>query len=662
MGKNIFACITLALVGKISFAQPAIISFFPTSGPVGTSVVITGINFNTSAINNIVYFGSVKATVTTATSTSLTVIAPAGITFQPISVTSNGLTAFSNKPFIITYTSGTLTTNSFASRVDLSANPVAPSPICISDIDNDGKPDIVAGSVAGAVSIYKNNSSGSNLSFATQVNFSAGDYHYNIAIGDLDGDGKQDIVVPNFGFNTISILKNTSSAGTISFSPSLNYVAGVETYGIAISDLDSDGKPDIVSTNQANATVSVFRNTSMAGSISFAPKIDFITNITPRGMAINDINNDRKPDLVIASQYGHCISILENTSTPGNISFAAKVDLFTTNGSYPESVSIGDLDGDDQPDIAVANNNAPTGTISVFRNTTLNGNISFAGYIDLLTGNNSNPYIVGMGDIDGDGKPDIMINNQNLNVASIFRNTSYIGTISFDSKVDYTTAAGSRGLAIGDLDVDGKTDFAIPTNGLNIISIFRNNIQSALPLSLLHFSAKLKANQTELSWETAIELNTSFFGIEHSADGVSFKDIGNVTATGNVDLIRNYNFIHPNPKSGINYYRLRITDIDGKFSYSKILRVQFSNEQTKLSIFPNPAGDYTTISLSPIPGESELKIIDMKGILIKTYKINKNILQTKISTKELVPGVYDIIWRNNTGILNQRLLIKIIDR
>jgi len=90
----------------IASAQvPTITSFSPTSGPIGTSVTITGTNFSTTIANNIVYFGAVRVPqsgMTSATSTSLTVTVPIGTTYSPITVTVNGLTAFSTAPFIVT--------------------------------------------------------------------------------------------------------------------------------------------------------------------------------------------------------------------------------------------------------------------------------------------------------------------------------------------------------------------------------------------------------------------------------------------------------------------------------------------------------------------------------------------------------------------------------
>ena len=74
-------------------AQPTISSFSPSSGPIGTTVTITGTNFSANPANNIVYFGAVRAAVSTASATSLIVTVPTGSTYQPVSVTTNNLSA-----------------------------------------------------------------------------------------------------------------------------------------------------------------------------------------------------------------------------------------------------------------------------------------------------------------------------------------------------------------------------------------------------------------------------------------------------------------------------------------------------------------------------------------------------------------------------------------
>ena len=145
--KKVLVSFSLCFFTFLLYAQqPVINSFTPAAGPVGTTVTITGSNFDPVAANNIVYFGAVKATVIAATATSLTVTVPTGTTYQPLSVTTNGLTGYSSKPFNVTFANscGNFLPNSFAPKIDFPtvSGPVVTTPI-VSDFDGDGKPDLV---------------------------------------------------------------------------------------------------------------------------------------------------------------------------------------------------------------------------------------------------------------------------------------------------------------------------------------------------------------------------------------------------------------------------------------------------------------------------------------------------------------------------------------
>ena len=97
--KILYGLVSLILIYIHSFAQvPAISNLSPASGPIGSPVTITGSNFSATPSANIVYFGSVRATVTAASSNQLTVTVPSGSTYQPLTVTVNGLTAYSPEP------------------------------------------------------------------------------------------------------------------------------------------------------------------------------------------------------------------------------------------------------------------------------------------------------------------------------------------------------------------------------------------------------------------------------------------------------------------------------------------------------------------------------------------------------------------------------------
>jgi hypothetical protein len=478
-------------------SPPTISSFSPTSGIIGTTVTITGTNFNATANQNIVFFGATKATVTAASTTSLTVTVPTGATYQAISVLNLGTTLMANSatPFRVTFAGGAISATSFAPNVTFN-NGDASFSTSIGDLDGDGKPDLVVTNFFGSnnISVFRNISSSGSISsssFESKVNFTTGYYPIDVSIGDLDGDGKPDLVVANYdigssGNSSISILRNTASSGIInssSFASKVDLITTSIPAGTAIGDLDGDGKPDLAVANYGGTTISIFHNTSSSGSItssSFASKVDFTVGNAPFGLSIGDLDGDGKPDLVVSNSAADNISVLRNTASSGSInssSFASKVDFTTGSSSFsnPYFMTIGDLDGDNKPDLVVAN--FQDFNFSVFRNTASSGSItssSFASRVNFDVG--SSIYGVSIGDLDGDGKPDLVAPSLG-GYFSVFRNTASSGSItnsSFANRVDITRSAQSADIKIGDLDGDGKPDLVAGDQAGFSIAVIRN--------------------------------------------------------------------------------------------------------------------------------------------------------------------------------------------
>ncbi|HVW15158.1 MAG TPA: FG-GAP-like repeat-containing protein [Mucilaginibacter sp.] len=478
-----------------SFSQtPVISSFNPTSGRSGSTVTINGTNFTNSGA--VVYFGSAKATIISQNNTQIKVIVPAGADYQPLTVTANSLTGYSEKPFISTFNAtGAINAQTFGNKINFSSNPtIGLSGTAVSDLNGDAKNDIIiANSGANSISILRNTSNAGNLSFAPAIVFPAQNYPVCVAAGDLDGDGKPDIAVTNFGSNSITVFSNTSTANNTSVKSQLLLQTGTNPFGISIADFDGDGRPDIVVANHYSdpATISVFRNlTISAGSISFAPRVDLPASYNPRELTTADIDNDGKPDIIVANQGASSISVFRNTSVNGTISFAPKVDLATplnsvaTANSWPESVAVGDLNGDGKLDIAVANNDSP-GYLSVFTNNSTLANLAFLPRQDFSTGNN--PYSISIGDLNGDGKPDIAVSNQVDNTISVLINSSNGNTIALNPHIDYATGNYPRSSNIADENGDGKPDLIVGNNNENTVSILLNNLTTALLPSVITF-------------------------------------------------------------------------------------------------------------------------------------------------------------------------------
>lgn len=567
--KNyIFLCLLFFSAANLQ-AQPSINSFAPTSGSIGRTVIISGTNFSATASNNIVYFGSVRASVVTASSSSLSVVVPVGATFQPISVTTNNLTAYSSKPFIVTFPGGNIfSPNSFDPKVDFSTGS-RPQFITFGDLDGDGKSDmIVANSTSNTISIFKNTSTVGSVSFTAKTDYPTGSNPVSLSVGDLDGDGKPDVAVVNSTSNTLSVFRNTGTPGTISLAVKVDYPTGNEPYGVAIGDLNNDGKPDIVVANYSSNTISAFKNIGAVGAISFAVKVDFTTGAGPNSVSIGDIDGDGKPDITVPNNNANTVSILRNVSSSGTITLASKVDFPT--GAYPFDSKIGDFDDDGKLDVAVANGNVAT--ISIFRNLSTTGNVSMASKMDFGAGSPS--YSVFIDDLNGDGKPDIAAANSLSSSLSVLENRSTAGSLSLASKVDYPVGSSPYSVSCGDLDGDGKSDIAAANFISNTISVLRNKVTGPYISS---FTPTLGGNGS-----TVIITGNNFAG----TNAVSFG--GTAAASFSVDSSTSITALVSTGASG----SVSVTTPQGNASLAGFT---FSNVPTITSFNPERGGTGTTV-------------------------------------------------------------------
>jgi len=313
--------ILLICISLSGYAQaPVITSFSPASAKPGDAVTLTGTDFNTTTTNNIVFFGATRGTVTAATATSVTVTVPTGATYAPITLLNSGtaLACASRSPFHPVYTPAKagISSNDISSKVDFSTA-AQPQQVNIGDMDGDGKPDLVFVNLnSESVTVLRNTSSSGSMSFSAS-SFTTGVGPYDVAIGDLDGDGKLDLAVVNSSSQsyTVSMFRNTSSSGLVSFAAPINYGTGTVPTHLAIGDLDVDGKPDVAVLNIGSGTISVFRNQSTIGSFSMGAGPTLSVGTGAWGIEIGDLDNDGKPELVTVNNNSNLFSVLRNTSS-----------------------------------------------------------------------------------------------------------------------------------------------------------------------------------------------------------------------------------------------------------------------------------------------------------------------------------------------------------
>jgi hypothetical protein len=182
-----------------------------------------------------------------------------------------------------------------------------------------------------------------------------------------------------------------------------------------------------------------------------------------------------------------------------------------------------------------------------------------------------------------------------------------------------------------------------------------------LPVELESISASSRSGFIEILWTTAMELNTDYFLVEKSLNGVDFFQIGTVNASGNSFFKKQYSYNDSNPVNGINYYRLKQLDLNGAYTYSWIVATHFDVGEYRITCYPNPVlpgtelhlkcGDESAIekvTLTDINGRATYLNIDNSGSSLKLqipgslptgiyllqYHLNGNCFQSaKISVK-----------------------------
>lgn len=186
---------------------------------------------------------------------------------------------------------------------------------------------------------------------------------------------------------------------------------------------------------------------------------------------------------------------------------------------------------------------------------------------------------------------------------------------------------------------------------------FRLNYTPTLPLTLLDFTATLQESKVLLKWTTTNEVNTSKFDIERSLNGIDWNALGNKDAT-SLSGINNYDYIDANPNYGINYYRLKMIDKDGSYTYSPIRTVEVSKPNTPFVIAPNPAKSSTTIYFNIPISKAEISIYDAQGrqVYINTYN-GASLNKFELNTNNLLNGLYIVNVKTGDRNYNERLLI-----
>jgi FG-GAP-like repeat len=299
----------------------------------------------------------------------------------------------------------------FQAAVTYSSGGITARSVAVADVNGDGKPDLLVanyfwkGSGSGVVGVLLGNGDGT---FQTPVTYDTGGYFtFSVAVADLNGDGKPDIAVANFS-GTVGVLLGN---GDGTFQTAVTYSPGGSgPQSVAVADLDGDGHLDLVVANQnqgSRGAVSVLLGNgdgTLQSPVSYSSGGYWTSSAV-----IADVNHDGFPDVIVSNicasinPDGTCNSggELSVLLGKGDGTFRTPVAYYTGDGVENSSVAVADLNGDGKSDIAVLNGFS----VSVFLG---NGNGTFQSPVSYSNGGR---YSISMAvaDVNRDGKPDLLV-------------------------------------------------------------------------------------------------------------------------------------------------------------------------------------------------------------------------------------------------------------
>jgi len=192
------------------------------------------------------------------------------------------------------------------------------------------------------------------------------------------------------------------------------------------------------------------------------------------------------------------------------------------------------------------------------------------------------------------------------------------------------------------------------TNNNNLTASLSVVAGGPVPIKLLSFNAVKQNKSVSLNWETATEINSSYFDVQTSRNGTDWESIGRVNAAGNSNTTQHYSLLHASPVKGINYYRLKEVDIDAKFEYSDTRTITFSAANS-ITVMPNPTTDKLFITSGSSGTLQIVSLYSSEGRLMQNVANFK--FGNSINMSNYAPGMYMLKMTDKDG---QTEIIRIV--
>ncbi len=196
----------------------------------------------------------------------------------------------------------------------------------------------------------------------------------------------------------------------------------------------------------------------------------------------------------------------------------------------------------------------------------------------------------------------------------------------------------------------GNVFFNISTANFKIVA-------HGLPITLKVFNGYAKESSNQLYWSSVTETGTDFFVLERSSDGKNFDDYAKVAASGYSNSTKDYTYLDEAVANKDWYYRLRMVDVTGEFTYSKIIKITRNGEKNPLKVYPNPATDLIVVTHDKTQN-ALLNIYNVQGQLVHTERVNPSAVATEVNINSLSNGFYSVVITDDNNTYKTKFIKK----
>ncbi|MEM9936901.1 MAG: FG-GAP-like repeat-containing protein, partial [Bacteroidota bacterium] len=550
--------------------------------------------------------------------------------------------------------------------------------MCLADYDNDGWLDIILENHNYGIDVFRNPADGT-ANFVcmypqeTDLPRDATDGDY-AAVVDFDDDGDIDIVARKRDQNDFFV---NDGDGTFSNGQEIGNTVNYNKGGVAFGDFDNDGDFDLYWTDGDKNQIHLNNGSNTllptSGSNNYGEPWLSAGVSAPNdgidGVAVGDVNNDGKVDIFLTDNAGTSYLFINETPDGGMLSFK-RDNLGINVNADGEGCAFADYDNDGDLDLYL---NVKGGSNQLWRNN-LNtlGNDSYL-FVEPRIFLGANTYRAALG-------ANIVLRDCEGKVVSGIREVptgAGHGTDAPD-QVHFGLPFGADEVYQVDVSFPRKNGSRITVK--RIIQPSREDNHTLVvydtdendpfecenhpfPVEWLNFEAKWVGEEVSLEWITASETNTNFFQVQRSIDGSFFESRTELTARGNSSEISRYSFIDDEAitlTTNTIYYRIKQVDLDGQFSFSKTIAISSTIQPgMEINVFPNPMKGPLTVSWTPLQQRvlTICDLLDSGGRTIASRRLSPSESEATFETATLPKGIY-YIYVVQGGYTETKIVVK----